>query len=81
VADADRVLAGMKLKNDAAPADLALAAMLRSEIARGRRDAATAVSEADAAWGLEKSVLARETQALAYTAAGRQSDAADAYMT
>ena len=78
-ADADRVLAGMKLKADAAPADLALAAMLRSEIARARRDAATAVSEADAAWGLEKSVLAREAQALAYAAAGRPSDAADAY--
>jgi hypothetical protein len=37
------------------------------------------VSEADAAWGLEKSVLAREAQALAYAAAGRPSDAADAY--
>jgi tetratricopeptide (TPR) repeat protein/predicted Ser/Thr protein kinase len=79
LADADRALGAMKLKADAAPADQALAAMLRSEIARARRDTAAAVSEADAAWGLERSVLARETQALAYAAAGRQSDAATAY--
>jgi tetratricopeptide (TPR) repeat protein len=78
-ADADRAQRAMKLTPDAAPADQALAAMLRSEIARARRDAAAAVTEADAAWGLERSVLARETQALAYVAAGRQSDAATAY--
>ena len=79
VAEAERTLAGLKLKSDAAPADRAIAAMLRSEIARARRDAATATTEADAAWGLEASVLARETQALAYAAGRRQSDAAAAY--
>jgi serine/threonine protein kinase/tetratricopeptide (TPR) repeat protein len=79
LADAERTLAGMKLKSDAAPADLALASLLKFEIASARRDAVTAVAEADAAWSHEKSVLAREAQALAYTAAGRPDDAASAY--
>jgi tetratricopeptide (TPR) repeat protein/predicted Ser/Thr protein kinase len=59
--------------------DQSLRRLLDAEIALARNDAAAAVAAADDAFALEASVLARETQARAYAAAGRTRDAIDAY--
>jgi tetratricopeptide (TPR) repeat protein len=77
--EADRVRATMASGENAVPADRSLAAMLTAEIALARRDFTAAVAAADAAWAHEKSVLARETQARAYAAAGRKAEAVSAF--
>jgi tetratricopeptide (TPR) repeat protein len=59
--------------------DQSLRRMLDAEIALARQDYAAAVAAADEAFSLEGSVLARETQARAYAAAGRTREAIDAY--
>jgi tetratricopeptide (TPR) repeat protein/predicted Ser/Thr protein kinase len=64
---------------DAPAADKAIAAMLHAEIDLARKDTANAMREADQAWGFEPSVLARETQARAYAAAGQRAEAAGFY--
>jgi len=60
--------------SDSAP-DRALRAMLLAELATAEGDTAEAMRQADAAWELEPSVLARESQARAYAAAARTADA------
>jgi eukaryotic-like serine/threonine-protein kinase len=60
--------------SDSSP-DQAMRALLRAEVAMAEGDAAAAVEAADAAWGFQPSVLARETQARAYATAGRSADA------
>jgi len=57
------------------PPDQALRAMARAELALADGDLPAAMREADTAWGFEPSVLARETQARAYDAAGRPAEA------
>ena len=76
VEEAERAIA---VAPGAPPAEQGLGAMLRAELALARGDAALAVKEAAAAWGFEPSVLARETQARAYAAAGKRAEAAASY--
>ncbi len=76
---ADDAARAIKLAAGAPPADQALAAMSRAEVALARGDAAGAIAEADAAWGFEPSVVARETQARAYAAAGQRETAVKLY--
>jgi tetratricopeptide (TPR) repeat protein len=64
--------------NPVAP-DEALKKLLRAEIAVAQGDHEAAVVAADEAYALERSVLARETQARAFVAAGRSADALRAY--
>ena len=59
--------------------DQSLRHLLAAEVALATGDAAAAVTEADEAFSLEPSVLARETQARAYAAAGRTREAVQAY--
>jgi tetratricopeptide (TPR) repeat protein/predicted Ser/Thr protein kinase len=79
-ARAGRVADAAKIADRATPGeaatDKALAAMLRAELAIARRDGPGAMKQADAAWGLEPSVLAKETQARAYAAGGKPAEAA-----
>jgi eukaryotic-like serine/threonine-protein kinase len=70
-AGSDELTAGT---SDSSP-DLALRALLLAEIALAEGDPVEAVRQADAAWQLEPSVLARETQARAHAAGGRRVDA------
>jgi len=76
---ADDAARAITLAAGAPPADQALAAMLRAEVALARGDAAGAIKEADAAWVFEPSAVARETQARAYAAAGQRKAAAAFY--
>jgi tetratricopeptide (TPR) repeat protein len=49
--------------------------VLLAEVAAAEGDAAEAARQTDVAWKLEPSVLARETQARVYAAAGRAAEA------
>jgi serine/threonine protein kinase/tetratricopeptide (TPR) repeat protein len=61
------------------PADRSLGRLVDAERALGRGDVAGAVAAADDAFGFEQTVLARETQARAYAAAGRTREAIQAW--
>lgn len=78
-AQAAALAAAMTAAASAVAPDQSLRRLLDAEIALARKDAAAAVAAADEAFALEASVLARETQARAYAAAGRTQDAIDAY--
>jgi len=74
IVEAKAALRELEKATSDSPPDQALRAMARSEVALGEQDLPGAMREADTAWGFEPSVLARETQARAYDAAGRTAD-------
>ena len=74
-ADSRAALAELAAVTSASSPDQAMLALLRAELALGAGDAALAMREADAAWGFEPSVLARETQARARETAGLRAEA------
>jgi tetratricopeptide (TPR) repeat protein len=79
LARAEALVLAMTASASAVAPDQALRHLLNAEVALARADAADAVTAADEAFSLEPSVLARETQARAYAAAGRTRDAIQAY--
>jgi len=78
-AQATTLVAALAAAAKSVAPDQALRRLLDAEIALARGDHAAATVSADEAFSLEPSVLARETQARAYAAAGRIPDAIHAY--
>lgn len=78
-AQAEALVPVMRAAASAVAPDQSLRYLLDAEVALGRGDGTAAVTAAAEAFSLEPSVLARETQARAFVAAGRTSDASQAY--
>ncbi len=66
----------LDVSSSPAAADRSLGAILRAEEAMARKDWPKAIQEADQAWSLDPSVLARETQARARTSSNPKEAAA-----
>jgi eukaryotic-like serine/threonine-protein kinase len=78
-AEARAALAVLEAATSESSPDQAMRSLARAEVALAESNPAEAIRAADAAWGFEASVLARETQARAHAAAGRASDAIRLY--